>query len=75
MPTEVWHVVWFCLTMVNPECARLDGQNPVTVYSEESCEAYAEGMANIWFNEKGFQVEYGCKKVRTLTPYVARRRF
>lgn len=78
---EIHHLIWFCLTMTNPECAALHGQvkqwgrGPDRYLSDASCMASAETSANVWWNEKQFKVEYACRKTGEIWDiYVPRRR-
>lgn len=84
MSAEIWYIIWFCLTLTNAECARLDGKfhgyelgEPWNFPSEGQCMSAAEFHADRWWNRKRFKVEYGCRKVKVenYEPFVPTRRF
>jgi hypothetical protein len=78
---EIWNITWICLTLTNPQCAKLHNQvwgccgGPFKYFSEEQCVYSAEYIAEVYYNEKKFKLEYMCDKVATLEPFVPTRRY
>ena len=81
--TEIWAITFFCLTLGNAECAKLNGKEhgalvwgtPDKYFSEQQCVSFAETIAERWWNEKKFKVEYACNLKQTYEPFVPTRRF
>lgn len=78
---EVWHIVWFCLTMANADCAAKHDKvhaliccGPWTYPSEDACARAAEGLAQVSWNLDKYRLEYACRRQPDWEPYVPRRR-
>lgn len=81
---EFFAIVWFCVTPANAECRALDNtvhgvriwHKPDEFYDPDRCQTAAEFYADLWWNEKHFKVEYGCRPMsKPWDVYVPRRRF
>jgi hypothetical protein len=65
---EIWHIVWFCLTVGNADCDMLNKREhgvagvPWDYYSEMSCKDYASFLAEKYEREKGFRIAYECRR-------------
>lgn len=77
---EVWVITFFCMTPANADCKARDGKvwgissGPFYNWSEEQCVEHAEGIAQSFYNEKKYVLEYRCSKTANWEPFMPHRR-
>lgn len=82
---EVWNIVFFCIALNHAECMSafpptngsvwgLQCCGPFKYLSEEQCVKTAEAIANSFYNEYKYRLEYACRRQKDDEVYVPSRR-